>query len=458
VTPAPPYPLLVDPRTGLVRRLFRPPTPPEFPAAYIAVGAEVADTGRIGRWQADRLAYGTAFHDEQSAAAAALGEAVERYCGNLVPDRLLRASYSELVAEGRSAVRPADLMLYSASQYEARGFPFVRFTADLSVRWVPGVDLLTDAAVLAPASLAYINFYRGPYQDEPPTNFVPYAGVAAGPTRAAAERSALEELIERDAVTTWWHSGAPAVKLDPAADPALAADLWAREPDAGIAYHFIVIPSLIQVPVIGVLIEDQRRGIVALGTACRATPLAAARKALAEAIYLHGFSRELLDPGSGVWRAVEAGVFDRRFYRPFRADRAYLDDFRTDYHDVIDLATHAQLYLDPRMHTHLRRILDVESAGTVSAVPAVDAQDARAEYLGRLSLHGIRAVSIDVTSADVRSAGLTVVRVIAPGLYGNAPAAFPYLGGHRLYERRSPDGSVTPLREDELVLVPIPHT
>ncbi|MCA9863720.1 MAG: hypothetical protein KC432_11890, partial [Thermomicrobiales bacterium] len=65
---------------------------------------------------------------------------------------------------------------------------------------------------------------------------------------------------------------------------------------------------------------------------------------------------------------------------------------------------------------------------------------------------------IDITTPDIASAGLRVVRVIAPGTVGNAPAAFPFLGRDRV--RRIPvelGWRETALDEDELNYFPLPH-
>ncbi len=139
---------LIDARFGPIRRLVRQPTTPQLPSAFIAYSADVAGTTRIGRWRADPWAFGAAFHDDGSARQAAIGEAVERYCGNAVPPGLRRASYRALVDAGEAALDPTSLVLHSASQYDQRGFPFVPFTADLMVRWVKGRDLHRDTPVL----------------------------------------------------------------------------------------------------------------------------------------------------------------------------------------------------------------------------------------------------------------------------------------------------------------------
>jgi ribosomal protein S12 methylthiotransferase accessory factor len=90
-------------------------------------------------------------------------------------------------------------------------------------------------------------------------------------------------------------------------------------------------------------------------------------------------------------------------------------------------------------------------------MPCVADAVARDTYLERLQAAGLRAVSVDLTSPDVASAGLRVVRVLVPGLYSNAPAAFPLLGGRRLYDVPLTEGWVdAPLTEAGLVRVPIP--
>lgn len=456
---APDYERLVDPRFGLITHVRRSPVPPELPVAFVEYGAEVADTSRLGDWQGDRIALGAAFYDAEGARLAAIGEALERYCGNFVPAGLRRASWRELAAAGEDAVDPAALVLYSDAQYAARGFPFRPFTADLPVRWAPGRDLASGAPVWAPASLVYINYFTGPHAGAPLTNFVNYAGIACGPTREAAERAALEELIERDATTIWWLSGSPApgVALDDL--PLARAALATRGGGGAIGYHLIWLRTPFDVPVIGALIVDRDLGIVGLGFACRPDPTAAALKALVEAVHLRVFAQGFLDPDGHVWRAIRAGIFDPRAYKPFRADRAYLDAFRPDFRDVTDLGAQTQLYLDPRMHAQVAPIVDPPERIPATALPTAAGPDPRAVYLARLAARGFRAISVDVTTPDVRAAGLHVARVLVPGLYSNAPAAFPPLGGRRLYEEPAALGWLpAPLTEGQIRRVPLPHT
>ncbi len=457
--PAADYDLLVDPRYGLIRSITPHPHGPEIPAALVSLTATVSNTQLLGPWNGDRAALGAAFFDSEPARRAAIGEAVERYCGNFIPRGLRKASYLDLAAAGETALHPEELVLYSESQYAAEGFPFVRLGPALSVYWAEARDLSSGQEILVPASLVYINFYVGRLAEEPLTNFVIYSGIAAGAGREAAERSALEELIERDATMIWWLSGSPVTELDAAGSPVVRAALAAREDDGALSYRLIQIPTVFEIPVVGALIQDRRNQIVALGVACRPEPTAAALKALVEAIHLRYFSLGLLDPRGSVWLSMEAGILDARPYKPFRADRAYMDSYRADFHDVTDLGCQSQIYLDPRMHRHVERILRPGASKPLGSVPRLEGGDPRRLLLDRLADHGFRALSADVTTPDVRAAGLSVVRVIVPGLYPNAPAAFPCLGGRRLYEEPARLGWLPGvLGEEDLDLTPLPHT
>ncbi|QOC93439.1 YcaO-like family protein [Micromonospora craniellae] len=454
-----PYDVLVDERFGPIRKVIEFPLPPRFPRPLVTRGADVAHSLAPTRWHADRAAVGAAFDDESAARQAAIGEAVERYCGNFVPSGLRRASYDELRRAGLPALDPHELVLFSPRQYAAAGFPFVPFTRDLRVQWVPGHDLATGAETLLPASWVYCNYHFGERIGvEPPTHGVIYAGVAAGPSRDFAERSAIEELIERDATAIWWHSGAPAVGLD-VTDSTLLRRAMVSVEDI-VEYHFFRIPSLFNSPVIGCLMHDRELDVVGAGFACRTDATAAALKALSEAIGTWFYSTGLLDPNGAVWSAIDAGALDARAYKPHRADRRYLDDFRADFRDVIDLGSQLQVYLDPRMLSHTRRMTDIPeriAIGEVPGAPSAGSHD-RGHYLDELSRRGLRAYSVDLTTSDVRPSGLRVVRVLVPGLYPNAPAALPHLGGTRLYTEPEALGLLEePLTEDRVDLTPIPH-
>lgn len=194
-----------------------------------------------------------------------------------------------------------------------------------------------------------------------------------------------------------------------------------------------------------------------MGFACRATFTDAAVKAIAEAVQLHRLAWGIKDPDGKVWRAMRQGVVHDQTLKPFRADSRYLDSFRPDYRDLTDLAHHSQIYLDRRLWTELSRITEAPTVG-LDALPQLPGNTAEA-YVERLSRAGIESYAVNVTTPDVRQAGLWVVRVLAPGLLPNGPAGFPFLGSTRLYDRPVARGwRSRPAREEALNYVPLPHS
>jgi ribosomal protein S12 methylthiotransferase accessory factor len=451
--PLPDYDALVSAECGLVRALTPNLRDLDQPDAYVSITAEVSDMRTWGPWPNDPVALGTTFGDVEGARRAALGEAVERYCGNFVPHGLRRASFDQLRRVGERAVDPEELVLYSRRQHAQPGFPFVPHTRALPVLWTRGIELDGGAPVWLPAALVYLNYFGGPRRGEPRTNFLNYAGIACGVSFEDACRRALEELVERDALTIWWQSGAPCEGLDFAADAALLALLdGPRRED--FDYRLVRVPTRFELPVVGALVRDRRQRLVAFGSACRSSARAAALKALLEAIHVRVYSLGLLSPEGSIWQAIRAGLLDPSVYKPHRADRRYLDDVRPDLSDVVDLGAHAQIYLDERLHGHVERILRPPTTTRLADAP--DAAPGAA--LDAVRREGFRPVAVDLTTPDVRACGLHVARVLVPGLYPNAPAAFPYLGGTRLYHEPHQRGWLpAPVREEDLLRVPLPH-
>lgn len=438
--------LLIDHRTGIVTETQRYTNPDEWPRAFHLVTTSVADVGHDRPWRADQVSTGTAYGSLERATTSAIGEAVERYCGNFVPAGLLRASWSELAGAGVRAVDPRQLRLFSKEQYDEPGFPFVPFTQHLAVCWAQGRDLVTGRATLVPASMVYVNYLYGPRANEPVTNFVAYAGLATGPDPRAAEIAALEEIIERDAVELWWDSGEPARRV------ALPDALWEEMTgcaDPALEYVVLEVPGPWRVPVIAVVVRDPALDLVALGSAARPDPAAAVLKAAGEAVSLRSLAKGLLDPEGGPHTAVAAGVVDGSALKPWRADRSYLDDYAEDFRDVTDLLCQAQIHLDPRTRPWTDRLFtegdevtlaDVERRLAVADDPDIRWRHYRDECV---RVGGAHPVAVDVTTPDIAAAGLAVVRVTAPGTYGNAPAGF---------QPRDPT------RRTNRNRVPLPHT
>jgi ribosomal protein S12 methylthiotransferase accessory factor len=171
-------------------------------------------------------------------------------------------------------------------------------------------------------------------------------------------------------------------------------------------------------------------------------------KAVCEAMQLHPILEQLDDPASALMR--HAATPDGHLH-PWRADRAYRRSYAPDLNDATDLMCQLQLSLDPALHPALLARLHSGPTIDLEAVGAPGPRT-RTEILERLAASGLRAVSVDVTTSDVRSLGWHVARVVVPGLLPNTPPAFPALGGARLRAMLDrPDGPADPFA------LPIPY-
>jgi ribosomal protein S12 methylthiotransferase accessory factor len=96
---------------------------------------------------------------------------------------------------------------------------------------------------------------------------------------------------------------------------------------------------------------------------------------------------------------------------------------------------------------------------TLEELAPFTAPEGLASYVEHIESAGLKVYAVDLTTTDIAMAGLRVARVLVPGLYCNAPAAFPLLGGYRLYTEPVLHGwTDSPVTEDTLVRHPLPHT
>lgn len=410
---------LVDPQFGLVTGLHPVPRLDGLPEPYVGITAEVADSRVHGNWPSDRVSLGTTFGDPAGARIAAIGEAVERYCGNYVPGDLLRGSARELSAAGHRLLGPDDLPFFAEWQHARPDFPFTRFTDDLEIAWAQGRG--DDGPVLVPASWAHLNWRTGDRRRDPFLHPVNYAGIATGQDLADATRRGLLELIERDALSLWWHLGLPAPGIDPASVPGLSEHMSGSR----LELRLLALPSWFGVPVVAAIVHDPQTGIVAGGFSAKLDPAETAVKATLEAIHSWVFTQGLLEADGWVFDAIRAGILSEGLYLPHRPDRDYLSVAGDQCAGVRDLGAQAQVWLDPTVQRELLpRFTAPETVVGLDALPIGTEARLRAD----LAAAGHEIIVCDLTTPDIALTPLRVVRVCARGLVPNAPAAFTYFG------------------------------
>lgn len=425
-------------RVGIGRNLSRLHADTLAPG-LVLYGVDAAPAGPSGA-RLSRATCGGAGLSPAEGQASALGELIESYCAAFVPARAATVgSFSEL--RGRhEPVEPERFAFFSERQHRRPGFPFAPFTRDTRVAWVEGFSLVRRRPVLVPASRVYMPYPLRP--DERAIAPMTSTGLAAGDSLARATLSALYEVIERDAFTIAWLAQTPVRAIDVAGSEPhqpLRALFEERFDRPGLRYRVLDVTSDLGVTTVYVILTQERAGrpLHAVGAAARLDGARATQKALVEAAQGVPYVAHLVDK-EPEWRPAP------------------------DFSNVLDFTHNARLYtVAPELAPKLLSV-DDRVTGTV-ALEGLARWDERGavaeidEVVGRLSARGYEAVVVDVTTPDIASLGLHVVRVVLPELATlHGSHRLPFLGCRRLYDVPLGLGHRT-TRGDESSLESFPH-
>jgi ribosomal protein S12 methylthiotransferase accessory factor len=424
---------LVSPRVGIVRELrpqLREAAEPEPPHLWTA---ELAHYDFRPAPRADRMTAGKG-RTEAAAKAAAVGEAVERYCAahRGDPDRSFVAALADVPTR---AFSPADGVLYAAEQYARDGWPYPPWRPETPLTWVRGAALVDGEPVALPAGLVHLS--RALPRPEDALVQSTSNGLAAGATLEEALLGGLCEVVERDALLVTWMNRLPATELDVSAAGGPAGAVARHYAALGVEVRCFVLPTdLPATVVLALALEDAPdRPATVAAAGCSPSPA----------------------------RALEKAVFELCQARPAEAFR-----FRdrppagrlTRYEDVVELDDHSAFAAQPERRGEFAFLWADGRRTTLAALPDRSGADpagtlARcAEELARL---GCPAAYAELTTPDVAPSGYRVVRVLAAGLQ---PIAFgsgrERLGGDRLLELPHRLG-LAPTRRTVADLNPCPH-
>jgi ribosomal protein S12 methylthiotransferase accessory factor len=366
------------------------------------------------------------------AAAAAVGEAIERYSATFVPHERLRvATAAEL---GLRAADPTGFGLFSESQYARPRFPYARFTSETRLAWVGATDLATGEPAWVPADLVFLQAVA--HAEAEHIGYATSNGLACGSTAIEALERALLELLERDAfMLAWWRRLSPP-RLEPRNNSWTEAVDRRYFRETGLDYVALDLSSVHDVPTVVGIVRGPPGSGAALGVGGAAAPRVedAWWRALAEAFAARSACRKLrlLAPG-----------------------RVYADDGS----DVSCFDDHICFYGDEERAELAAFLWSSSEARAPADVPALrgEPEERVAALVERVERAGSRAFAVDVTAPDVAAAGLHVVRAVAPGLCPlDAAHDARFLGSPRLTGLAERDILTTPGRRlDDLN--PLPH-
>ncbi len=383
-----------------------------------------------GRFLSPRICGGSAFTRDQ-ARVRAYAEAAERYCAAFYDESDLRLdSYRNLQAD---AVSPDSFALYSQEQYDFSDFEYRPFLGDTRVNWVQGYSVTRQRPVFVPAAFVYLPYW--PVGAETPIGLFPSTGLACGRSFLEATLRGIFEVIERDAVMLMWLNRVAVRRIDPnTLGDARVRDLAGSGENGAV--KIFDITTDVRIPTRFALLTDSYRGrsLVSCGAATNWRSKMAAEKALMEALVVR--------------RTVQKII---RTYPP--------RNYGKDYQKVREIDDHLNFYTDPDSLSaldFLTRMNELPDIQGDTLVPGREFSDQLKACLSLLADRNLEAIVVDVTRPEVAETGLSVVRVIIPGMIPlTFGTRYGCAGGRRLTDVPRALGYSLP--DGKVRFNPVPH-
>lgn len=387
---------LVHRRHGIITSLLEETEHPDarglfvFNALMVDIKSMMIDParGKANNPNTDRasLAGSGAAFDRTSAMWAAFGEAVERYAAAAhFDDQVLYAAQDAL---GDAAVGPSQFVLFAPGQY-VEGFEYAPDDTAVVRAWAPAADLMEPAReTYVPAQMVYLGM-----QVKDKREIVMQSsstGLATGMDEGRALLSGLAEVIERDAFAGMWQMKHAPRKLmvAPSTMERLLPGVRRQLAHPSLDVHLWDITTDVGMPVVLCLARSRNDGTMSLGASANLDVATAINKAVVEAFHGYVWGSSILAAGT-----------------PLPEQPA-----------IRNPGDHFAFFLD-RSRQGAMDFLFTNEATVSSDDPSLRQLNGMADLLARLNVMGLRALAVDVTSADVASLGFCVLRAFIPGLH-----------------------------------------
>lgn len=402
---------LVDDSVGVIRDVLELPLEagsPNFFHFYV----RACNTEAFCE-QANSANAGGAAMDRGKALAKAIGEAVERYCSAIFQ----REDFPLFSFESApfSCVAPDEFALFSQQQYSQEKFPYRPFEKTTMVRWTPALDLTNGGVFHVPASMVFVPYFYEKTRGEFPIMQPISTGLACHDDPMRAAISAICEVVERDAFTITWQAKISPPQVPTESLSAANRDLVARLEAIGAHVSLFNLPTDHGIPVVFSVLQN---------TALDAPALAFANSSS-------------LDPEEAVRKSLEELAHSYRFCRLLKSWRSTFVPTRK-FANVIGRDSHVALHCD-HANTHLSQFIFASSERiSFSKIPNKATGDLKQDLttvVKQIAKVNHRVLLADVTTADVQSLGLSVMRALVPGFHPLMIGhRFRAQGGRRLWE------------------------
>ncbi len=427
--------LLIDERTGILQKveeIARNAGDPDF----FQFSGTACNTQAFVREENFGNTGGASIRREV-ALAKAIGEGVERYCSAIFDVEDLPLC-SQRDADFPTA-DPASFNLFSEEQYQQPGFQWVPFTPDTPVRWTPTLDMQTRKTVWVPGAMVFIPYFFYQGSGDAPILQPISTGLACHGSFEQAAIGGICEVIERDAFTITWQAkmSRPQIRVETLSDENY--DLVNRFERNGSKVVLLDLSMDHGVPTVLSVLRGQSENSPALVFAASSDP----------------------NPETAVRKALEELAHTRRYSYQLKISMEPVVPDPPEHGNIHSQVDHLLYYTNYENARQCDFIFASKDRINFSDLPDLSTGDSKKDLeilLERIYSTGEKVFLADVTSPDVSSLGLTVVRAIIPGYH---PLRMGFgvrsLGGKRLWEIPQKLGFPGIRRETGDVGIPHPY-
>lgn len=331
-----------------------------------------------------RVISGSGFSlDRTSAENSAIGECIERYCANYFSEsEVIYGKYVNIKNSSYDTLNPVNITRYNQEQY-LKTESYKEYNENEDISWVKAQSLLTNKEIIVPFELIYLcaDPFTLPFRD------VISTGLACGQTQAQALMGGFNECIERDSFMHFWLLGLVKYEVDLSSiDNTEINDLIEIAYNANLNLRAYNITTDLNVPTILTVVRVNNASGFYLGCACS------------------------LDSTVALKKSIEEGIGGFSIY--FEVIHQYPENIPEKLTSASSLDDHPIYYLAGKNDSILEEILN-------DNIPKVDLEEYTLDFkqtIEDISNQGYTVIFKDITTPDIKSIGVNVVRVAIPEL------------------------------------------
>lgn len=404
-------PYLLDPKTGIITGVSEHPMEIDSPR-FFRFNGRAANTEAFGDYRNFAIG-GGASTSRELALAKTIGECVERYCAALYDKHSFPLStYNQA---SFPCVHPDQFALYAKIQYENPEFDFDEFTVNSPVRWMPAQNLTSLNTEYVPASMVYVPYFFYKNGEETPIVQPISSGLSCHCSYEEAVVGGISEVIERDNFMITWQAKLSRKRIRLNSLSKRNIDLINRFLEVGYEIHLMDISNESTIP-----------GIMAVATGKNT-----------DFLPLVVSASVALSPEEAVQKALEELAHTERYAYQIKNELPRLSVHK-EFDNVLGQVHHVNFWVNPDVQKHAAFLyasdswIDFEELPDHSKTTPTDEMN---HLVGVLRQTGYEVLITDITTSDVQSLGMKVIRAIIPGYH---PLFMGYhkrpLGGNRLWE------------------------